>query len=225
MRIVAGTFRGRPLVAPKGQSTRPTADRTRQALFDVLEHAGWAPALEGARVLDIFAGSGALGFEAISRGAAFVRFVEQAEAARAAIRANAAALGAADRVTIDRRDAGALGPAAEPPYDLAFLDPPYGKGLGEPALARLAAGGWLAPGAVAVLERAADDPALTPGGFRELDAREWGAARITFLQLAMPAGSQPSQPAAKGKRSAQKAARRGSASTRRTTSASWGAAS
>ncbi|HEY1753105.1 MAG TPA: 16S rRNA (guanine(966)-N(2))-methyltransferase RsmD [Caulobacteraceae bacterium] len=183
MRIVAGTFRGRPLVAPKGQSTRPTADRTRQALFDVLAHAPWAPPLAGARVLDLFAGSGALGFEALSRGAALVRFVESSEAARAAILANADALGVADQVSIDRRDALALGPAApgEPGFDLAFLDPPYGRGLGEPALERLAAGGWLAPAALAVLERGADDPAPAPAGFRELDARTWGAARVSFL--------------------------------------------
>ena len=187
MRIVAGTFRGRPLVAPKGHSTRPTADRVRQAIFNVLEHAPWSPGLDGARVIDLFAGSGALGIEAISRGAAFCLFVERAEPARAAIRANLAALGLEDRARLDRRDAATLPPrsvAEGEPYDLALLDPPYGEGLGEAALARLAAGGWLATDAVAVLERGADDPAGPPAGFQLIDERRWGAARVSFLKEA-----------------------------------------
>jgi 16S rRNA (guanine966-N2)-methyltransferase len=186
MRIVAGTFRGRPLVAPKGQSTRPTADRTRQALFNVLEHAAWSPGLDALRVIDLFAGSGALGLEAISRGAGFCLFVEWGEAARAAIHANAAALGVAERTRIDRRDAAALGARAAgdgPAFDLAFLDPPYGQGLGEAALARLAAGGWLAPGAAVALERGAGDPSPTPDGFSLLGERTWGAARVSFLRF------------------------------------------
>jgi 16S rRNA (guanine966-N2)-methyltransferase len=186
MRIVAGTFRGRPLVAPKGHLTRPTADRARQAIFNVLEHAAWSPALEGARVIDLFAGSGALGIEALSRGAAFCLFVERAEPARAAIRANLAALGLEARARLDRRDAAAL-PArgvADAPCDLAFLDPPYGEGLGEAALTRLAAGGWLAADAVAVLERGADDAAGAPAGFELIDERRWGAARVSFLKPA-----------------------------------------
>jgi 16S rRNA (guanine966-N2)-methyltransferase len=188
MRIVAGTFRGRTLVAPKGQSTRPTADRTRQAIFNVLQHAAWSPGLEAQRAIDVFAGSGALGFETISQGAAFCLFVDQAEAARAAIRANAAALGLTDRIRIDRRDAVGLGsrPADDGPYSLAFADPPYGKGLGEAALTRLAAGAWLAPGAVVVLERGVDDPTTLPDGFEPLDERTWGAARVTFLRLTHP---------------------------------------
>jgi 16S rRNA (guanine966-N2)-methyltransferase len=171
MRIVAGTFRGRPLVAPKGHLTRPTADRARQAIFNVLEHAAWSPALEGARVVDLFAGSGALGIEALSRGAAFCLFVERAEPARAAIRANLAALGLEARARLNRRDAVALPVRglADAPYDLAFLDPPYGEGLGEAALTRLAAGGWLAADAVAVLERGADDAACAPAGFELID--------------------------------------------------------
>jgi 16S rRNA (guanine966-N2)-methyltransferase len=185
MRIVAGTFRGRPLVAPKGHSTRPTSDRARQAIFNVLEHAAWAPDLEGARVIDLFAGSGAMGIEALSRGAAYCLFVERDEPARAAIRANLAALGLEDRARLDRRDAAAL-PARTAadgePFDLAFLDPPYGKGLGEAALARLADGGWLAEGAVAVLERGADDPAGVPAGFALIDERRWGVARVSFLR-------------------------------------------
>ena len=185
MRIVAGTLRGRPLVAPKGQSTRPTADRTRQALFNVLEHAAWSPSLQGARVMDVFAGSGALGLEAISQGAAFCLFVDQSAGARAVIRANAEALGATDRTRIDRRDAATLGARTDAdglPFDLAFLDPPYGKGLGEAALARLAAGHWLAEGALAVIERGVADPAPIPPGFEAVDERTWGAARVAFLR-------------------------------------------
>jgi 16S rRNA (guanine966-N2)-methyltransferase len=187
MRIVAGTFRGRPLVAPKGHLTRPTADRARQAIFNILEHAAWASELQGARVIDLFAGSGALGIEALSRGAAFCRFVERAEPANAAIRANLAALGLEASARLDRRDAAALpalGAADGPPYDLAFLDPPYGEGLGETALGRLADGCWLAPGAIAVLERGAGDPAVTPAGLELVDAREWGKARVSFFRQA-----------------------------------------
>jgi 16S rRNA (guanine966-N2)-methyltransferase len=190
MRIVAGTFRGRPLVAPKGQSTRPTADRTRQAVFNVLEHAAWSPGLAGRRVIDLFAGSGALGLESISRGAAFCRFVDRDAGARAAISSNAEALGVIGRIRIDRRDAAALGarPADEPPFDLALVDPPYGQGLGEAALAQLAAGGWLSPDALMVLERGADDPAPVPAGFEALDARAWGKARVTFLRVSPAPG-------------------------------------
>jgi 16S rRNA (guanine966-N2)-methyltransferase len=189
MRIVAGTLRARQLVAPKGQSTRPTADRTRQALYNVLEHAPWTSGLRGGRVIDLFAGSGALGLEAISRGAHFCLFLERNEAARAAILANVEALNLADRTRIDRRDATALRErtsADGAAFDLALLDPPYGQGLGEAALARLAAGGWLAPAALAILERGLADPAPTPPGFRLLDERTWGAARVSFLSPLAP---------------------------------------
>ena len=191
MRIVAGTFRRRALVAPKGQSTRPTGDRVREALFNVLEHAPWAPSLEARRVLDVFAGSGALGLEAISRGAAFCLFLDRNAAAREAIAANAGALKLIDRIRIDRRDAATLGirtSADGPPFDLAFLDPPYGQGLGEAAVARYwpPAPGWLAAGAVVVLERGGADPAPTPDGFQLLDERVWGAARVSFLSPLSP---------------------------------------
>jgi 16S rRNA (guanine966-N2)-methyltransferase len=185
MRIVAGTFRGRALVAPKGHSTRPTADRTRQALFNVLEHAPWAPGFRAARVIDLFAGSGALGFESLSRGAAFALFVETDDAARGAIRANAESLALFGKTRVHRRDATDLGskPAGDgAPFDIAFLDPPYARGLGEAALAGLAAGGWLAPGALAVLERGADEPAPVTPDFELLDERTWGAARVWFLK-------------------------------------------
>ncbi len=186
MRIVAGTFRGRGLVAPKGQATRPTADRTRQALFNVLEHAPWAASLDGARVIDLFAGSGALGLEALSRGAGFCLFVEQGAPARAAIAQNAAALGVQDLIRIDRRDVAQIGVRADAdgaPFDIAFLDPPYGQGLAEAALTRLADGGWLGPDAIAVAERGGHDPAPTPDGFELLDARPWGAAIVSFYRV------------------------------------------
>ena len=185
MRIVSGRFRGRALVAPPGSTTRPTADRARQALFDVLAHAPWSRPFEGARVIDLFAGSGALGFEALSRGAAFALFVETDTAARGAIRDNQEALGQFGATRIHRRDATDLGirPAsAGPPFDLAFLDPPYRQGLGERALASLASGGWLAEGALCVWERAADEEGPPPEGFTALDDRRWGAASVNFLQ-------------------------------------------
>lgn len=185
MRIVSGQFRGRALAAPAGQGTRPTSDRARQAVFNVLEHAAWSRPLAGQRVIDLFAGSGALGLEAISRGAAFCLFVETDEAARGAIRANVEALGLFGRTRVHRRSAVDLGvrpgPIAEA-FDLALLDPPYRQGLGEQALAKLAEGGWLKPGALAVLERGADEPDIDTPGYERLDARDYGAARVLFLR-------------------------------------------
>ena len=191
MRIIAGAHRGRTIVAPEGSATRPTADRTRQALFNVLEHAAFAPALSGARVIDLFSGSGALGLEALSRGAAFCLFVETDAGARGAIRDNVEALGLFGVTRIHRRDATDLGvkPGADgPAFDLAFLDPPYGKGLGEAALAELGKGGWLTDGAVAVLEKGVGEPAPAVEGFERLDARDWGAARVHFLRFSPAAG-------------------------------------
>ena len=185
MRIVSGRFRGKPLVAPTGLGTRPTGDRARQAVFNILEHAPWAPGLAGARVIDLFAGSGALGFEALSRGAAFALFVETDEAARGAIRDNMEALGLFGAARVHRRDATDLGVrpgSAGPAFDLAFLDPPYAKGLGETALAKLVEGGWLAPGAIAMFERGSDEPGFTVPGFEALDERTYGAARVHFLR-------------------------------------------
>jgi 16S rRNA (guanine966-N2)-methyltransferase len=223
MRIVAGAHRGRSLVAPKGHSTRPTADRARQALFNVLEHAPWSPGLAGLRALDLFAGSGALGLEALSRGAAFCLFADTDPAAGAAIAANLATMRLEDRAIVRRWDAARLphrlssplgggGPRrggggdvanaspGRPPspaspvlppggeetgfFDLVFLDPPYGMSLAEPALAALAAGGWLSPGALAVVERGAEEPGLIAPRFAVLDSRTWGAARVWFLRFA-----------------------------------------
>lgn len=186
MRIVSGAHRGRTLKTPPGEATRPTSDRARQAVFNILEHAPWAGDLHGARVIDLFAGSGALGFEAISRGAAFCLFVETDEAARGAIRENIDALGLFGATRLHRRDATDLGlkPAsAGEPFDLAFLDPPYRKGLGERALEGLAAGGWLKPGAIVMFERGSDEPDVAPAGFEALDARDYGAARVQFLRF------------------------------------------
>ena len=138
-------------------------------------------------MIDLFAGSGALGFEALSRGAAFCLFVETDEAARGAIRDNVEALGLFGATRVHRRDATDLGTrpgSAGPAFDLAFLDPPYGKGLGERALERLAAGGWLAKGAVVVFERGGGEPELEAPGYEALDARDYGAARVVFLRFA-----------------------------------------
>jgi 16S rRNA (guanine966-N2)-methyltransferase len=182
MRIVAGLYRGRALVAPKGHSTRPTADHARQALFNVLEHASWARSLAGARVLDLFAGSGALGLEALSRGAASCLFIDTDRDARAAIAGNLASLGLADRAAVEGVDATRLGPApAGPSFDLAFLDPPYNRSLVEAALDRLRRNGWLAAEAIIVVERGASEPPLRLTEFESLDARTWGAARVHFL--------------------------------------------
>ena len=187
MRIVSGEFRGRTLSAPPGEATRPTSDRARQAIFNILEHAPWSGGMRDLRVIDLFAGSGALGFEALSRGAAFCLFVETDEAARGAIRETVDSLGLFGRTRVHRRDATDLGvrPGADgPAFDLAFLDPPYGKGLGEQALARLGEGGWLQPGAILVFERGAGEPGFEVAGFEALDARDYGAAKVHFLRFA-----------------------------------------
>lgn len=184
MRIVGGTFKGRAITAPQGHDTRPTADRARESIFNVLAHAEWSPGVEGRRVLDLFAGSGALGLEAMSRGAAFALFVETAAAARGAIRDNIQELGLFGTTRIHRRDATDLGlkPAGlGEPFDLVFLDPPYGKGLGERALAKLKHGGWISPDALIVFECAADETPATPG-FTLLDERSYGAAKVLFLK-------------------------------------------
>lgn len=186
MRIVSGDFRGKALIAPTGDATRPTSDRARQAIFNILEHASWSAGVRERRVIDLFAGSGALGFEALSRGASFCLFVETDEAARGAIRDNVEALGGLfGKTRVHRRSATDLGvkPGADgPAFDLAFLDPPYAKGLGEQALERLVAGGWLASGAIVVFERGVGEPAFDVAGFEQLDARDYGAARVYFMR-------------------------------------------
>ncbi len=190
MRIVSGSFRGRTLTTPPGEGTRPTSDRARQAIFNILEHAAWAPDLAMARVIDLFAGSGALGFEALSRGAAFCLFVENDEAARGAIRQNVDGLNLFGKTRIHRRDATDLGtrPGGDgPAFGLAFVDPPYSKGLGELALKGLAEGGWLTPEAIVVLERATSEPPVSVPDFEVLDVRDYGVARVHFLRWSGPA--------------------------------------
>ena len=184
MRIVGGRFRGRPLAAPSGHHTRPTSDRVREAAFNILTHGTEGLELEGARVLDLFAGTGALGLEALSRGAAYCLFVEDNADARGIIRENIEALGQTGASKLWRRDATKLGPAAPmPPFQLLFADPPYGKGLGELALQAAADGGWLAPGAVCVLEEHADaGPPVLPAAYTLLDRRGYGDTALYFLR-------------------------------------------
>src|SRR5471032_2101217 len=154
MRVVGGRLKGRNLASPSSRDIRPTADRLREAVFNILIHAYDDP-LQGARVLDLFAGTGALGIEAISRGAAFALFVDDGAEARALLRGNVETLGLGGATRIFRRDATKLGPAHPvEPFSLAFLDPPYGKGLAELALAAARDGGWLKPEAVVVVEEA-----------------------------------------------------------------------
>jgi 16S rRNA (guanine966-N2)-methyltransferase len=186
MRIVGGHFGGRALKAPKSltsQAIRPTADRLRETLFNILAHAYGDPVAD-ARVLDLFAGTGALGLEALSRGAAFVLFVEQDAAARALIRENVAALGVGGVTRLFRRDATKLG-AAHPvePFSLVFLDPPYGKGLAEKALVSAPAGGWLAPEALVVVEEAAGAGFQTPPEFTEIERRGYDDTELIFLRV------------------------------------------
>lgn len=184
MRIVGGEFRGRPIAAPRSQSIRPTTDRTREAVFNVLAHRFDDPS-QGARVLDLFSGTGALGLEALSRGASFCMFIEESPEGRGLIRDNVEAFGLTGRTKIFRRDATALGPAGTvQPFSLVFADPPYGKGLGERALRSARDGGWLAPGALCVVEEVSS-AAFDPGaGFSVLDQRSYGETVVRFLQSA-----------------------------------------
>jgi len=181
MRIIAGAWRGRALQAPSGQATRPTADRVRQALFDMLWHAPWGghELLDGATVLDAFAGSGALGLEALSRGAAHATFMERNRTALAALRRNVAACGADDRCAVRAIDV--LSAPAGTACDLVFLDPPYGGDLVGQALARLRAGGWIAAGSTVIVETGRTE-ALAPQGTL-LTERVHGAARLTIWRI------------------------------------------
>ncbi len=184
MRIVGGRLRGRPLAAPKSQAIRPTADRLRESLFNILTHAYGDP-VAGARVLDLFAGSGALGLEAVSRGAAFALFIDDSAEARALLRQNVEALGLAAVTRIFRRDATKLGPAHPlEPFSLTFLDPPYGKGLAEPALASMREGGWLTRNAVVVVEESAEAAFKPPEGYEELERRRYDDTEFTVLRHA-----------------------------------------
>jgi 16S rRNA (guanine966-N2)-methyltransferase len=183
MRVISGRFKGRQLAAPPGLDTRPTADRARQGLFNMLEHAPWSPGLRDAVVLDLFAGSGALGIEALSRGAATATFVETAPAAIRALKTNLAACRLAPpEAHLIQRDARKLGtpPPGAGPVQLVLADPPYRQGLGEQALAALAPA-WLDPQAVAVIEEASGQPLADVPGWQLLEARRFGAATFHIL--------------------------------------------
>ena len=182
MRVVGGSLRGRALAPPKSPTIRPTADRLRESLFNILLHAYGDP-VSGARVLDLFAGTGALGIEALSRGAAFALFIDEGAEARALIRENVAALGLGGVSRVFRRDAASLGPAHPiEPFSLVFLDPPYGQGLAEKALAAARAGGWLTPHALIVVEEAAKSAFAAPEGFGELERRRYDDTEFVFLR-------------------------------------------
>ena len=182
MRVVGGDLRGRTLAAPKSQAIRPTADRLRESLFNILAHAYGDP-IGGARVLDLFAGTGALGIEALSRGAAFALFVDDGAEARALLRDNVASLGLGGTTRIFRRDATKLGPAHPiEPFSLVFLDPPYGKGLAEQALASARGGGWLTPDALVVVEEAKKSAFAVPEGFAEIERRGYDDTEFVMLR-------------------------------------------
>lgn len=181
MRIVAGKFRGRQLLSPTDATIRPTADRVRESIFNILT-SRIGPRLDGLKVLDLFAGTGALGLEALSRGAAQLVFVDTGAESRGIIRDHIEAFGAGGVAKLLRRDATALGPAGTlGPFNLVFLDPPYGQGLGERALLSLAEGSWLAPEAILVLEESAEASLEPPAGFMLEDRRHYGAAAVHFL--------------------------------------------
>lgn len=185
MRIVAGKHRGRPLQSPDGSAVRPTSDRARESLFNILEHGklatGGLSPVRGAHVLDCFCGTGALGLEALSRGAASAVFLDSDAAALRLARANAQTLGETGRSQFLQGDA-RTPPRAARPCNLVFLDPPYGENLTGPALEGLANAGWFAPAAIAVAETATRDDVAPPPGFETVDERRYGKAKLTFLR-------------------------------------------
>jgi 16S rRNA (guanine966-N2)-methyltransferase len=179
MRIISGAYRGRRLLTPKGQETRPTSDRLRESIFNILAH-NWPQHLKGARVADIFAGSGALGIEALSRGAAHVVFVEKHPAGRELVASNLDLLGITDGAEVIAGDARQL-PRGQAAFDLIFMDPPYRRGLGEAALAALPEAGWLRPDTLLVLETASDEESEIPAGYEVADRRVQGDSQVIFL--------------------------------------------
>jgi 16S rRNA (guanine966-N2)-methyltransferase len=184
MRIVSGKFKGRALTGPPSFATRPTSDRVRESLFNILAHGINGFDLEGARVMDLFAGTGALGLEALSRGAKFCQFVEESAEARGVIRANADAFGCIGQCKIWRRDAADLGACApQSPFELVFIDPPYNKGLGSKALHSLFYGQWLAPRAIVVLEELDKAPVEAVSGLNLLDTRIYGDTQVRIYRL------------------------------------------
>jgi 16S rRNA (guanine966-N2)-methyltransferase len=187
IRIIGGKHRGRSIATPEGLGTRPTSNRARESLFNILAHASWsedgASRLVGARVLDAFAGSGALGLEALSRGAAHATFLDTDADAVRLIGENLRKLGEAANAKVVRADAARPPPSrADEACDVVFLDPPYRSGLAVPALAALADSGWLKPGAIVAVELASTEDLAPPAGFEALDERRYGAARIAILR-------------------------------------------
>jgi 16S rRNA (guanine966-N2)-methyltransferase len=182
MRVIGGRLKGRNIASPSTQAIRPTQDRLRESLFNILMHGYENPMLD-ARVLDLFAGTGALGIEAVSRGAAFTLFVDNGSEARALLRNNVEALGLGGVTKVYRRDAADLGPAHPvEPFSLVFLDPPYRMQLADRALASLRDGSWLTSGALLVVEEATDAGFAAPQGFEELDRRAYDDTEFTFLR-------------------------------------------
>jgi 16S rRNA (guanine966-N2)-methyltransferase len=183
MRVVGGALRGRAIIAPKSKAIRPTADRLRESLFNILIHSFDDP-VTGARVLDLFAGTGALGIEALSRGAAFALFVDKGAEARALLRENVSALSLGGTSKVFRRNATKLGePNPLTPFSLAFLDPPYGQRLATAALKSARAGGWLTPDALIVVEEATKAQFAAPESFREIDRRRYDDTEFVFLRM------------------------------------------
>lgn len=185
MRIIGGARRGLRLVEVGAGDTaahlRPTSDRVREAIFNLLINGGYGNPVAGARVLDLFAGTGALGLEALSRGAAHVGFMDNGATARTLLGRNIALMGAGGATEIIRRDATRPGPNSGAPYELIFLDPPYGKSMGEAALLAALSGGWLAEDALIVWEEST--PPVAPAGVEVLDQRRYGATIVTILQI------------------------------------------
>jgi 16S rRNA (guanine966-N2)-methyltransferase len=182
VRIVGGEFRGRPLATPKSNAIRPTIDRTRESLFNIIGHV-YPEALNGTRVMDVFAGTGAVGLEAVSRGCRHALFVENGVEGRGLLWENIDSLGLHGRARILRRDATDLGPSNNvEPFNLLFADPPYGQGLGEKALISAHKGGWLAPGALVILEENADVTVTADAVFKPLESRIFGDTRIEFFR-------------------------------------------
>ena len=180
MRIVGGRWRGRSLKGPSSDAIRPTSDRLRETIFNILQHSYDDP-IEGARVLDLFAGTGAVGLEALSRGAAFALFVDDGAQARGIIRENVEALGAGGATRLFRRDATRMGDAApNAPFSFVFCDPPYGKDLAPKALRSCAEGGWLTPGALVIVEEAQGIEVTLPERFEEIERRDYGETKVVF---------------------------------------------
>lgn len=191
MRIVAGKFRGKQLLTPQSMDIRPTADRVRESMFNIL-NSRLGPNLDGLRVLDLFAGTGALGLEALSRGASFAVFVDMGTEARALVRAHIEDMGLGGQTKLLRRDATDLGPVEKfQPFNLIFLDPPYAQGLAEKALQSAITGGWIAPDATIILEERKGVELSLPNDLTVEDTRDYGDTSIHFIAHTPPPMSSP----------------------------------